>query len=121
MNSDQIPTAESLRLWQLKTITGPLLVVFLGLHLVVNHYYGSKNGLLSFEDVVHYFNNPLVPIVEFGFAVVVIVHSLLGLRSIILDLQLKPKTMRILDAAFTLTGAALVGYALWLTLKVVSF
>lgn len=118
MKTDQEPKFETFKLWWLKMITGPLLIILLGIHLIVNHYMGSMDGLMNYADVKRYFSQPIIPIIEFSLASVVIVHALLGLRSIILDLNWSASKQRKTDLGLLLIGAAMIGYALWLTLKI---
>ena len=50
---------ENTWIWLIKIITGPLLVFLVLLHLVVNHYLGSlPSGLMTYDDIVAYFQNP---------------------------------------------------------------
>src|SRR5512141_2165343 len=51
---------ENTWIWLIKIATGPLLVLVLILHLIVNHYLGSmQSGLMTYDDVVRYFQNPV--------------------------------------------------------------
>ena len=73
-------------LWLFKIVAGLLIVVLLGVHFVVNHLVAPE-GLLSYEDVIRYYDNPIFPIMEVFFLVFVIAHALVGLRSILLEIQ----------------------------------
>ena len=79
-----IRRGETSGLWMIKIFTGPLLVLLLIVHFTVNHMI-AESGLLSWNDVIRYFDNPLVPLMEIVFLATVITHSLLGLRS--MDIQ----------------------------------
>lgn len=107
-------------LWSLKILLGTLIVVLLGLHLVVNHLV-VPGGLLSWADVVAYYQIPLIPAVEIVFLLVVVVHALLGLRSIILDLKPGARLSAILDVTFVLVGLASIVYGIRLVTIIVSF
>ena len=100
-------------LWLAKMLTGVLIFALLGVHLVVNHLV-AVGGLLSYSDVLAYFAHPAIPIMEGVFLVFVVVHALLGVRSIILDLEPSTPAMRWLDGVLVLLGAAAIAYGLWL-------
>ncbi|GAB4533146.1 MAG: hypothetical protein Fur0018_22280 [Anaerolineales bacterium] len=104
---------ETFWLWFLKILTGLLILVILGVHLVVNHFLAPQ-GLLSHAEVVAYYQNPIVPLMEGLFLLFLVSHSLLGLRSILLDLNAGPRLLRLADAFFLLFGAGVSVYGLWL-------
>lgn len=112
---------ETTTLWLIKVLTGPILVVIAFIHLWVNHTLGSADGnLLTFEEVVRYYQNPLIPLMEAVFLVTVITHSLLGIRSVILDL--KPgRALKMIDWLLLLLGGVAVAYGIWLLLAITSF
>lgn len=111
---------ETATAWLIKIATGPLLVILLLVHLIVNHYTGSANGLMSYADVVRYFNNPWIVAMEITFLACVVTHSLLGLRAIILDLHPSRKTMGIVDMLMWVVGIVSVVYGIWLALAIAS-
>lgn len=104
---------EGVWLWLIKIIAGLMVIVVLGIHLVINHTV-APGGLLTYQDVINYYKVPIVPIMEFFFLVVVITHSLLGLRSIILDLNPAQKIRQVVDLTLALSGAGGVIYGTWL-------
>ncbi len=104
---------ETVIIWFLKIITGLLVIFLLFIHFVVNHYL-APSGLLTYTDVVQYYRNPVVPIMEGIFLAVVVSHSLIGLRGIILDLHPSKNLMRSVDWLLGLIGVAAVFYGLWL-------
>ena len=79
-------SGEGVWLWLTKIITGFFIIFILIIHFVVNHLV-APGGLLTWADVVKYYQNPIIPIMEIGFLAFVVSHSLIGLRSIILDLK----------------------------------
>lgn len=105
-------------LWSIKMITGPLIVVILVIHLVANHLI-APGGLLTYADVIAYYQIPIVPIMEIVFVFLAVVHSLLGLRSILLDLKPSVRLLRTVDLGFILLGAASIGYGIWLIIILV--
>jgi len=108
---------ETFWLWFLKILSGVLIFVILGVHLVVNHF-TAPEGLLTYADVVAYFQNPLVVLMEALFLLLLVTHSLLGLRSILLDLAPAPALLRAADILLGLFGLAASAYGLWLLLTV---
>lgn len=108
---------EGVWLWLIKIIAGLLVIVVLGIHFVINHAV-APGGLLDYDDVVRYYKVPIVPIMEIFFLVVVVAHCLLGLRSILLDLNPAHRIRRIADAIFLLVGTSAVVYGTWLVIVV---
>ncbi len=112
---------ETAWLWLIKIITGPLLLVVLALHLVVNHYLGStSSGLMTYDDVIVYFQNPLIPAIEILFVVVVVMHSLIGLRGILLDMNPSRRVLSIATWLLALLGVASISYGVWLAIVIAS-
>lgn len=112
-------SGETTWLWLLKITTGPLLVILLGIHLVVNHF-TAQGGLLTYADVVAYYQNPIIPIMEILFLASVVTHSLTGLRGILLDLKPARSALRIIDAVLVIAGVGVVIYGTWLALVIAS-
>jgi succinate dehydrogenase / fumarate reductase membrane anchor subunit len=121
MNIPSEPKArENASLWMIKIFAGLLIVVLLGLHFIVNHMV-APNGLLSWADVVRYYKNPIIPIVEVLFLIAAVSHSLIGTRSILLDLKPGRRLLQILDVIFIGVGVTAVIYGIWLVVVVASF
>ena len=112
---------ENTWLWLIKIVTGPLLLIVLGLHLTVNHYMGSlATGLMTQDDVIQYFQNPIIPAIEILFLVTVVTHSLLGLRGIVLDMNPSRSLLKIVTWLLVILGVSSVAYGTWLALTIVS-
>lgn len=110
---------ENTWLWLIKIVTGPLLLLILGLHLTVNHYLGStSSGLMTYEDVIRYFQNPIIVGIEILFLVTVVTHSLIGLRGILLDLHPSRKVLTISTWLLAIIGVAAIAYGIWLALTI---
>jgi succinate dehydrogenase cytochrome b556 subunit len=105
--------------WILQALTGALLVVLLGLHMVVQHFVVA-GGLRNFDQVVQYLSNPFVFLLEIAFLIVVTWHALLGVRAVLLDLGLTPATERKLSTTLTIIGVAVVAYGVWLSATIIS-
>jgi succinate dehydrogenase / fumarate reductase membrane anchor subunit len=106
-------------LWMVKIVTGPVLVILLLIHFIVNHFI-AETGLLTYADVVAYYRNPIVPIMEITFLITVVTHSLIGLRSIILDLNPARRLLKVIDWGLVLGGIAAIAYGIWLALVIAS-
>ena len=112
---------ETAWLWLIKIVTGPLLVIVLGLHFAVNHYLGSmSSGLMTYDDIIRYFQNPIVPAIEILFLVTVVTHCLIGLRGIVLDMNPSRPVLRTVTWLMVLLGVSSVVYGVWLALTIAS-
>ncbi len=105
--------------WLIKIIAGLFIVVFLGIHFIINHLV-APGGLLTYADVVAYYQNPVVVTMEIAFLVVVISHAFLGLRSILLDLNPSQFVLRLANVILVVVGATAVIYGAWLALTIAS-
>ncbi len=105
-------------LWLYKLVAGGMIVILLGVHFVVNHLVAPE-GLLTYNDVLRYYTNPIVPVMEVFFLIFVISHALIGLRSIILDLNPTIKLLRTVDTVFIVAGVAFTIYGIWLVVVIV--
>ena len=112
---------ETTWIWLIKIVTGPLLILLLILHLIANHYIGSlPSGLMTYDDVVRYFQNPIIPAIEILFLATVITHSLIGLRGILLDLNPSRTVLTVANWFLSLLGVFSVAYGIWLALTIAS-
>ena len=112
---------ENTWIWLIKIATGPLLILVLILHLTVNHYLGSMHsGLMTYADVVRYYQNPLIPAIEILFLITVVTHCLIGLRGIILDLNPSRTILKIVTWLLMILGVSSVIYGIWLALAIAS-
>ena len=106
-------TGESVWLWLIKIITGVFIVALLLIHLIVNHLLPAT-GLLTHSEVVAYYQNISVMVMEAFFLIFVVSHSLIGTRSIILDLRPSDSVLRLLDGLLILIGLISTVYGIWL-------
>jgi succinate dehydrogenase / fumarate reductase, membrane anchor subunit len=112
-------SGEGALLWFLKAVSGLLVLVVLGIHFIVNHFVASE-GLLSYTDVLKYYQNPVIPVMEILFLVFVVSHSLLGLRGILLDLKPSRAVLGVVNWALSIFGVAAILYGSWLILAIVA-
>ncbi|BCY18466.1 MAG: hypothetical protein GYA12_08675 [Chloroflexi bacterium] len=108
---------ENTLLWFIKVLAGGLILVFLIIHFIVNHLV-APGGLLTFADVIKYYQNPAVLVMEGFFLTFVLVHALLGLRSIILDLRPSDKLMKVVNTVLVVLGTGTLIYGIWLLIAV---
>lgn len=106
-------------LWLLKIVSGLLVVALLMVHLVVNHLVGVE-GLLTFDEIVAYLSNPWIAFMESTFLVLVVVHALVGTRSILLDLNPSPLALRFINWLFSIVGVVSIAYGIWLIQAIVA-
>ncbi len=112
-------SGEGAGLWFLKILTGFLVIVVLIIHLIVNHLI-VEGGLLTYADVVRYYQNPIIPIMEIAFLIFVVTHALMGLRSVLLDLHPSNKVLRLINYGLGVLGVGSIAYGIWLVLVIVS-
>ena len=112
---------ETTWIWLVKIVTGPLLILVLILHLTVNHYIGSMpSGLMTYDDIIRYYQNPIIPAIEILFLILVVTHSLIGLRGIVLDMNPSRQVLSVVTWLMSLLGIASVFYGIWLALTIAS-
>jgi succinate dehydrogenase hydrophobic anchor subunit len=99
--------------WLIQAALGAMLVILLGVHLIVNHW-AAPQGLLTHADVVKYYDTPGVVWMEAAFLTVVTAHCLLGLHSILVDLNLKAHITSIITWLLVLAAVGTILYGLWL-------
>lgn len=103
--------------WLAQAISGILLVVLLSIHLTVNHWVASQ-GQLTYTDIIHYYGVPGVAMMEALFLIVVTVHCVLGLRSILLDLNLRLSAVIMLTQLLVVIGFVTIIYGIYLIIKI---
>jgi succinate dehydrogenase / fumarate reductase membrane anchor subunit len=111
-------SGEGAGLWFLKILTGFLVIVVLIIHLIVNHLI-VEGGLLTYADVVRYYQNPIIPILEIAFLIFVVTHALMRLRSVLLDLHPSNKVLKLINYGLVVLGVGSIAYGTWLILVIV--
>jgi succinate dehydrogenase hydrophobic anchor subunit len=109
----------STRLWNWTAGSGMALVVLASMHIVAQHFIvHQKGGLRTYAEVLTYISTPVIFVLEAGFLLAVTIHAMLGIRSVLHDLDLSPRAARVLDRALWTLGSATVfyGVALLITL-----
>ncbi len=110
---------EGALLWLAKILTGVLLIVVIIIHQIANHLI-VEGGLMTYADVVVYFQNPIIVAMEIFFVIFVVAHALMGLRSVILDLNPSRAALTIVNWLFVLLGSGAILYGIYLALEIAS-
>lgn len=100
-------------IWIIQAITGLLLILLLGLHMIAHHYV-VEGGLRTYQDVVDYISNPVVFVLELLFLIVVTPHAMIGMQNIILDLGPGESARRTIVWIFRILTIVVLGYGVWL-------
>ncbi len=116
MDHKTISNKDNIR-WLAQAVLGILLVILLCIHLIVNHWVAPQ-GLLTYADVVHYYGFPSIALMEAAFLIIVTSHCLLGLHSILLDLNLPSLIARITIWILIILYATIIFYGIWLIIKI---
>jgi succinate dehydrogenase hydrophobic anchor subunit len=118
-NDSSTKNQENALLWFINVLAGGLILFFLVIHFIINHLI-APGGLLTFSDVVKYYQNPMVLIMEGCFLTFILVHALLGLRSILLDLNPSDRIVRVQNITLIILGIAAEFYGIWILVAVSS-
>ena len=105
----------SARLWHWTAGSGMALVGLATLHIVAQHFVVHQTGgLRTYSEVLSYIANPVIFFLEAGFLVAVTIHAMLGIRSVLHDLDLSPGVARRLDRTLWALGTITVLYGMGL-------
>jgi succinate dehydrogenase hydrophobic anchor subunit len=96
-----------------QAITGLLLILLLGLHMIAHHFV-VEGGLRNFEEVIDYVSNPVIFVLEVLFLIVVTPHAMLGLQSIVMDLGPGESAARTITWVFRILTIVILAYGIWL-------
>lgn len=107
--------------WWWTVGTGTALLVLVAVHMIANHFVVAEvGGLRTYHQVLAYIGHPVILVSESLFLIVVTIHAMLGLRSVLLDVAMGPRTRRRLDAGLWVLGSVTVAYGLGLLLTLAS-
>ena len=99
--------------WIMQVISGVLLLLLLGAHIVTQHFV-VKGGLRDYAQVLSYLSNPVVLAVESLFVIVLIWHAMLGLRAVLLDFGFGRRGQALITWSVAVLGAVTAAYSFWL-------
>ncbi|HZD17585.1 MAG TPA: hypothetical protein VE669_05540 [Actinomycetota bacterium] len=109
------PGGKSTRVWWWTAGTGAALLVLVAVHMVAHHFVVEDvGGLRTYQQVLDYIANPVIFTIECFFLLTVTIHALLGLRSVLFDLNLSRIARRRIDVALWILGIATVAYGFFL-------
>ena len=117
MNERPSGSATTIR-WLAQATSGIALVLLLAVHLIVNHWVAPQ-GLLTYADIVRYYDASGIAWMETTFLIVVTVHCGLGMHSVLLDLNLRPRLIDLFTALLVLGGGTAITYGIWLIRTIV--
>jgi len=106
-------------LWFAKMIAGVAISGLMLIHFIVNHSL-VPGGLLSYADVIRYYQNTIVVVMEVVFLSVLMFHVVLGLRSILMDLDIPDSWIKAATWIMSVVGVGAVIYGVWLALTIAS-
>ncbi|MGZ8579739.1 MAG: hypothetical protein ACXWW9_00470 [Actinomycetota bacterium] len=99
------------RSWRWTAITGVSLLVLVTIHMIAHHFVVDEvGGLRTYQHVLEYISTPIIFVIEGVFLVVVTVHSMLGVRSVLLDFGLSERRRRLLERGLVALGIVTVVY-----------
>lgn len=101
------------KLWVLQVLTGLLLLLLLGAHLLGNH---PDGGLLDYDAVVARLQQPGILATELLFLLVVTYHALNGVRQVLLDYLPAEGGGRYVTPVLSVIGLAALVYGIWLSI-----
>lgn len=96
-----------------QVISGLLLVLLLGLHIIAQHFI-VKGGLRTYQEVLNYVANPVLSVIEIIFVIVVTIHAMLGFRAILVDLNLNERLKVFLDRVIIFVAIITILYGIYL-------
>lgn len=121
--------ARSAQWWVLQRISGAFTFVFLGFHMLVNHFFNplieaqypeivEEYGIASFRVVQIKFANPLYLIISFLFVVFLLFHAFNGMRTVWFDIAAGQSSRRFVSWLLLILAVVLILFTLWLNFSV---
>jgi succinate dehydrogenase hydrophobic anchor subunit len=111
--SERKPLATQTRVWRWTAFTGVALLVLVTIHMIAHHFVvESIGGLRTYRQILDYIANPVMFTIECTFLVVVTIHAMLGLRSVLFDLNFGARARARINRGLVALGALTVVYGL---------
>lgn len=105
------PFTTQTRIWRWTAFTGIGLLVLVTIHMIAHHFVVEGiGGLRTYRQVLEYVANPVMFTIECTFLVVVTIHAMLGLRSVLFDLNFGPRARVRINKGLVALGALTVAY-----------
>jgi succinate dehydrogenase hydrophobic anchor subunit len=97
--------------WRLTVGSGAALLVLLAVHMVAQHFVVDEvGGLRTYQQVLDYISHPLVLTIECLLLVTVTIHAMIGLRSMLHDVDLSSRARRLVDRGLVALGSLTLAY-----------
>jgi succinate dehydrogenase hydrophobic anchor subunit len=111
--SERTPFATQTRVWRWTAFTGIALLVLVTIHMIAHHFVvASVGGLRTYRQILDYIANPVMFTIECTFLVVVTIHAMLGLRSVLFDLNFGARARARINKGLVALGALTIVYGL---------
>jgi succinate dehydrogenase hydrophobic anchor subunit len=111
--SERRPFTTQTRVWRWTALTGVALLVLVTIHMIAHHFVVEGiGGLRTYRQVLEYVSNPVMFTIECTFLVVVTIHAMLGLRSVLFDLNFGARARARINKGLVALGALTVAYGL---------
>ena len=109
----EYPGGRSGRAWRWTALSGFALVVLATIHIAAQHFaVHGTGGLRNYHQVLRYIANPLMFAIECMFVLALSIHAMLGIRSIVRDFDLKPRTNRRIERGLWALGTVTAAYGI---------
>jgi succinate dehydrogenase hydrophobic anchor subunit len=90
-------------------------------HMIANHFVVDQvGGLRTYHQVLEYIGHPVILVIEGLLLTTVTIHAMLGVRSVLRDVDMGPRARRRVDIGLWVLGSATVAYGLGLLLTLAS-
>jgi len=101
------------RAWRWTALSGVALMVLATVHIVAQHFAAhGTGGLRNYHQILHYIANPVTFAIECLFVLALSIHAMLGIRSILRDFDLKPRTARRIEQGLCVLGTVTAVYGI---------
>ena len=106
--------------WFLQRITGILLILLVGIHMLVVHFiplgfaFAEQFGVASYQATYERLAGGWFLAIDWTLLVLALYHGLNGVRTVILDFSFGPRVNLIISVLFVLVGIILVFYGSWI-------
>ncbi|OLS24006.1 MAG: hypothetical protein HeimC3_22310 [Candidatus Heimdallarchaeota archaeon LC_3] len=110
--------------WFLQRITGVLLILLVGIHMLVVHFipmgfaFAEQFGVASYQATYERLAGGWFFAIDWTLLVVALYHGLNGVRTVILDFSFGPKLNFLVSIILALVGIVAIIYGSWILMVV---
>lgn len=110
--------------WFLQRITGVLLILLVGIHILVVHFIpmgfalAEQFGVSSYQATYERLAGGWFFAIDWTLLVLALYHGLNGVRTVILDFSFGPKLNLLISIIFVLVGVLAIIYGSWILMVV---